>query len=233
MDTFKHVSRPAVWIVILTLAFTTGVSMVLADHREPPQVYLLFDGIDDYVQVEHHADLSIATTGQLTVAVWMQPATLYFPTTEGNGYVHWLSKGGPNQYEWAFRMYSKDTTDSESPRRCNESEPFITTRQNRISFYVWTLAFLASLTLVDTENVARQGDNRSVSPPPDRPSPARCVRVRSDVDARHQPENASVPWRGHDSSAIVKMLGPERPRRTTFLSLRRTAPESRPNPTAV
>jgi len=47
MDTFKHVSRPAVWIVILTLAFTTGVSMVLADHREPPQVYLLFDGIDD------------------------------------------------------------------------------------------------------------------------------------------------------------------------------------------
>src|SRR3989442_930240 len=97
----------------------------------------------------------------------------------------------------------------------------------------WTLAFFASLTLVDTENVARRVDNRSVSPPPDRPSPARCVRVRSDVDARHQLENASVPWRGHDSSAIVKMPGPERLLQTTFLSLRRTAPESRPNPIAA
>src|SRR6266478_1103192 len=94
----------------------------------------------------------------------------------------------------------------------------------------WTLAFFASLTLVDTENVARRVDNRSVSPPPDRPSPARCVRVRSDVDARHQLENASVPWRGHDSSAIVKMPGPERLLQTTFLSLRRTAPESHQNP---
>src|SRR5438128_9403706 len=95
----------------------------------------------------------------------------------------------------------------------------------------WTLAFFASLTLVDTENVARRVDNRSVSPPPDRPSPARCVRVRSDVDARHQLENASVPWRGHDSSAIVKMPGPERLLQTTFLSLRRTAAEQQQNPT--
>ena len=104
---------------------------------------------------------------------------------------------------------------------------------NSIGSDTWTLAFFASLTLVDTENVARRGDNRSVSPPPDRPSPARCVRVRSDVDARHQLENASVPWRGHDSSAIVKMPGPERLLQTTFLSLRRTAPESQPNPIAA
>ena len=136
MDTFKHVFRPAVWIAMLTFAFTTMVSMVLADHRNPPQVYLMFDGIDDYVQVEHHADLSIATTGQLTVAVWMKPATLYFPTTERDGYVHWLGKGGHNQHEWAFRMYSKDTIDSESPRQCPDG-PLITTRQNRISFYVF------------------------------------------------------------------------------------------------
>src|SRR5262249_26470465 len=50
------------------------------------------------------------------------------------------------------------------------------------------------LTLVDTESVVRQAGNRSVVPPPDRPPPRRCARVRSDVDAPHRPETASVPW---------------------------------------
>src|SRR6266849_3367922 len=89
------------------------------------------------------------------------------------------------------------------------------------------------LTLVDTESVARQAGNRSVAPPPDRRPPRRCVRVHSDVDAPHRPENASVPWWGHDSSAIVKTPRPERQSQTTFPSLRTTAPESRPSPTAV
>src|SRR6267143_568494 len=115
------------------------------------------------------------------------------------------------------------------PQNCLGISKSMRRHLNRAGSDTWTLAFFASLTLVDTENVARRGDNRSVSPPPDRPSPARCVRVRSDVDARHQRENASVPWRGHDSSAIVKMPGPERLLQTTFLSLRRTAPESQPN----
>src|SRR5262245_691513 len=97
----------------------------------------------------------------------------------------------------------------------------------------WTLAFFCYLTLVDTENAPRLAESRLMWPLPDRPSPARCVRVHSDVAARHQPENTSGPWQGHDSSAIVRMPGPERPPRTTLLSLHRTAPESRPSPTAV
>jgi hypothetical protein len=119
------------------LMLSLGVNLGLADHRPPPELYLLFDGIDDYVEVPSSPQLGVADRGQLTVSVWMKPATLYFPTTEGNGYVHWLGKGGPGQQEWAFRMYSKDTTHNEPPRQCDPSEPFITTRQNRISFYVF------------------------------------------------------------------------------------------------
>src|SRR5438128_1155902 len=83
------------------------------------------------------------------------------------------------------------------------------------------------LTLVHTESVARRGHNQPVSLPPGRPSPTGCACVHSDVDAPHRPENASVPRMEHGSSAIVKTLRPERPPRTTFRSLRKTAPESR------
>src|SRR2546421_12419637 len=38
------------------------------------------------------------------------------------------------------------------------------------------------LTSVDTESVVRQAGNRSVVPPPDRPPPRRCARVRSDEE---------------------------------------------------
>ncbi|MGH9197117.1 MAG: hypothetical protein ACRD1T_15435, partial [Acidimicrobiia bacterium] len=134
---FNHAFRRAVCLAMPALVFIAVTTLVEADHRKLPQTYLMFDGIDDYVDVESHPDFSLATTGQLTVSVWMKPAALYFPTTEGNGYVHWLGKGGPNQQEWAFRIYSKDTTHAENPRRCDPGEPFITTRQNRISFYVF------------------------------------------------------------------------------------------------
>jgi len=140
MNMFTHALRPALGIAMLALALLTVVSLVLADHRELPQIYVVFDGINDYVEVDSHPDFSIPTTGQLTVSAWMKPAALYFPTTEGNGYVHWLGKGRPTEQEWAFRIYSKDTTHEENPRRCEPNEPFITTRQNRISFYVFNPA---------------------------------------------------------------------------------------------
>jgi PPOX class probable F420-dependent enzyme len=89
------------------------------------------------------------------------------------------------------------------------------------------------LTLVDTESAPRPEDSRSIWPPPDRLSPAGCGHVHSGVAARHRPENAIVPWLGHGSSAIVKTRRPGRQWQTTFLSLRTTAPESRPNPNAV
>jgi len=127
----KRSFRPVLGVTVLTIVFAAAASETSAD-----QSFLLFDGIRDRVEVDSDPDFSVGTTG-ITVAAWMNPATLYFPTTEGNGYIHWLGKGEQNQQEWAFRMYSKDTTHSESPRRCNPSEPFITTRQNRISFYVF------------------------------------------------------------------------------------------------
>jgi hypothetical protein len=61
-------------------------------------------------------------------------------------------------------------------------------------FYTnWTLAFFCCLTLVHTENASRREDNRSIWPPPGRPSLAEYVRVHNGVDAPHQPENAMVP----------------------------------------
>src|SRR5712664_684934 len=76
------------------------------------------------------------------------------------------------------------------------------------------------LTLVDTESAPRPEDSRSIWPPPDRLSPAGCGHVHSGVAARHRPENAIVPWRGHGSSAIVKSRRPGRQWQTTFLLLR-------------
>ncbi len=91
-----------------------------------PGTYLEFDGISNYVDAPDSDNLSIATTGALSVAVWMKPDTLKFHRTDGTGYVHWLGKGQGSgtqgQQEWAFRMYSQDNTEH---------------RANRVSFYVF------------------------------------------------------------------------------------------------
>lgn len=144
MKTFKHYLRPALSILLLAVTLTMVASLALADHRPPPEVYLLFDGIDDYVEVPNSPELGVAGQGQLTVSVWMKPATLYFPHTEGNGYVHWLGKGSrglpDNQQNWAFRIYSKDTTHLLTPQekqRCEAIDPNVETRENRISFYIF------------------------------------------------------------------------------------------------
>jgi hypothetical protein len=84
-----------------------------------------FNGTDAYVEIADHRVFSVATTGQLSISVWMRPGTLTFPDTEGTGYVHWLGKGVANQHEWAFRMYSSDNTEG---------------RGNRSSFYLFNLA---------------------------------------------------------------------------------------------
>jgi hypothetical protein len=81
-----------------------------------------FDGISSHVDVPDSPDLSIATTGALTVSAWMRPDTLNFPITEGSGYVNWLGKGTGNQQEWTFRMYSQPNQED---------------RANRISFYLF------------------------------------------------------------------------------------------------
>jgi hypothetical protein len=85
---------------------------------------LVFDGIDDYIEVPDSPDFSLATTDQLTVSAWIRPAVLTFPDAESTGYVHWMGKGERGQYEWVFRMYNQQTTDDPP-------------RPNRISFYVF------------------------------------------------------------------------------------------------
>lgn len=60
---------------------------------------------------------SIATTGALSIAVWIRPDALYFERTEGSGYVHIVAKGAtPGEYEWALRMYSRDNLEGRANR---------------------------------------------------------------------------------------------------------------------
>jgi hypothetical protein len=84
--------------------------------------YLHFDGVQTYIELPSNAKFSLAVSGELTISVWIRPATLSFAHTEGSGYVHWLGKGEKEHYEWTFRMYSEGNTED---------------RGNRISFYVF------------------------------------------------------------------------------------------------
>jgi len=88
----------------------------------PPPNFVQFDGTSSHLDVPDGPDLSVATTGSLTVSAWMRPDTLSFPKTEGSGYVHWLGKGAGNHQEWSFRVYSPPNQEN---------------RANRISFYVF------------------------------------------------------------------------------------------------
>jgi hypothetical protein len=92
---------------------------------QPGDIYLEFNGRDNYVEIPAAAGLSATTTGELTIAAWMKPNTLNFQKAEGTGYIHWLGKGDGGEQEWAFRMYNHDYTRDDPPR------------PNRISFYVF------------------------------------------------------------------------------------------------
>jgi hypothetical protein len=91
----------------------------------PGDVYLQFNGIDNYVEIPSIDALSVSTTGELTVSAWLKPDVLNFANWEGTGYVHWMGKGTSGQQEWVFRMYNRDNTTETPPR------------PNRISFYVF------------------------------------------------------------------------------------------------
>jgi hypothetical protein len=86
--------------------------------------YLHFDGIKSYIEIPDSPDFSVPTTGSLTVSAWINPSTLTFPSTERQGYVHWMGKGEARKQEWVLRMYSSDNS---------------VDRANRISFYVFNL----------------------------------------------------------------------------------------------
>jgi len=103
----------------------------MATNAAPRQgdVYLSFNGLDNYVEIPSTADYSVATTGELAVAAWIRPDTLNFPRWERTGYVHWFGKGegvdDVGQQEWVFRIYNRDHTTEVPPR------------PNRVSFYVF------------------------------------------------------------------------------------------------
>ena len=117
-----------VWFAVLVGSLLAVGLAFPQDDPQPPQDFLQFDGITNYVEVPDSEDFSVTTTGALTISAWMRPDTLTFPVTEGSQpdqqFVHWLGKGVTGQQEWVFRMYS--LTDPAGPRA------------NRISFYIFS-----------------------------------------------------------------------------------------------
>jgi Concanavalin A-like lectin/glucanases superfamily len=75
-----------------------------------------------YLTIPSAPELSIPTTGQLTVVSWISPDTVQFTHEEGSGYVYWLGKGDAGAQEWALRMYSQVNAED---------------RPNRVSGYVF------------------------------------------------------------------------------------------------
>ncbi len=89
--------------------------------RHDPNTAINLDGHGSYVEIPDSKDFSQPTSGQgLTVEVWIRPDILAFEGETKDPHIHWLGKGNTEQYEWAFRFYSKEST-----------------RPNRISAYIW------------------------------------------------------------------------------------------------
>ncbi len=86
------------------------------------------DGTGGYVEIPDDDAYSIVTSGEgMSVEVWLrvdEPSPLGEPGPDGpRDYIHFLGKGDPEQYEWAFRAYRADSVD----------------RPGRLSFYAWPL----------------------------------------------------------------------------------------------
>jgi hypothetical protein len=81
--------------ILLEPTFLNDREDKMAANATPRQgdVYLRFNGMDNYVEIPSTADHSVATTGELAVAAWIRPDILNFPRWERTGYVHWLGKG--------------------------------------------------------------------------------------------------------------------------------------------
>ena len=82
----------------------------------------LFNGINQYIEIPDADQLSISTTKELSISVWMRCDTLNFPSAERE-YVHWIGKGISDQHEWTMRIYNLNSY-----------------RPNRTSCYVFNLS---------------------------------------------------------------------------------------------
>ena len=82
-----------------------------------------FNGVNQYLTVRATPELSVPTSGVITIESWIRPSTLQFSRTEQEDYVYFLGKGNPSDgYEYANRMYSKVNSAG---------------RPNRTSVYAW------------------------------------------------------------------------------------------------
>lgn len=69
-----------------------------------------FNGEDSYIEIQHKDYLSIATTNEFTVSIWMRIEVLNFIRAQtAEPYVHWMGKGVSQKHEYVFRIYNKDT----------------------------------------------------------------------------------------------------------------------------
>ena len=75
-----------------------------------------FNGVDQYVQFPDANDLSVTTTGRLTIEAWMRPHTLQFSDEEGCRLRALDGQGRPGQQEYVSRMYS-EVNSEDRPKR--------------------------------------------------------------------------------------------------------------------
>lgn len=100
----------------------THVSANLTRDRNGQYKSYKFNGINQYIEIPDNNLISIATTGKLSISVWMRPDRKNFSNHQGSGYVHWMGKGVSGQHEYVFRMYN-----------------FNSPRPNRTSCYAFNL----------------------------------------------------------------------------------------------
>ncbi|MGH9638148.1 MAG: LamG-like jellyroll fold domain-containing protein, partial [Candidatus Angelobacter sp.] len=88
----------------------------------------VFNGSSEYLTVQSpsNGSFSIPTTGNLTWEVWIQPAVLQFPHSDGTGdYVDIMGKCASNPTcEWESRMYNTNTP-GENPQRPNRMSAYV------------------------------------------------------------------------------------------------------------
>jgi hypothetical protein len=65
-----------------------------------------FDGDNDYILIPDSDDLSLPTTGYLTISWWFGPTELNWRKNDGSGnHINMLGKGGyPDGWEWCFGL---------------------------------------------------------------------------------------------------------------------------------
>jgi hypothetical protein len=60
---------------------------------------LVFDGLDDSIEIPASPAFSVAATGQVPVSASLRPDVLTFPLARSTGAIDWLGKGAPDQQE--------------------------------------------------------------------------------------------------------------------------------------